>query len=205
MSIILSLQGCMAAGKTTAARYVEQRLPQVHVSYENPAPMIEEIRRRNLKQNTPEGFVEIQKLFIRAEIARREENRKHEFALLDLGPEEIAFFTLHYPKSMGFDWDVQSLLRDELEALWGCMSDRVLFIDTGAEQLRRNKENDATRNRGFFDHTIEYLLPMKKDWLFAQDRFPVDVLDAGRLDKLALQEAVLRWVALRIGASCPVR
>ena len=201
--MILSLQGCMAAGKTTAARHVEQRLPQVHVSYENPAPMLEEIRRRNLKQNTLEGFVEIQKLFINAEIARWEENRKHEFALMDLGPEEIAFFTLHYPKSMGFDWNIQSLLRGELEALWGCMPDRVLFINTGIEQLRRNKENDATRKRGFFDHYIEHMLPLKKDWFFAQNRFPVDILDASRLDQAALQEAVLRWVAQRIGAPCP--
>lgn len=35
MSVILSLQGCMAAGKTTAARYVENNMKNVFVSYEN--------------------------------------------------------------------------------------------------------------------------------------------------------------------------
>ena len=32
--MILSLQGCMAVGKTTAVRYLQENAPYVHISYE---------------------------------------------------------------------------------------------------------------------------------------------------------------------------
>lgn len=195
MPTILSLQGGMAAGKTTAARYVEQARRDIHVSYEDPGPVLEEVRKHGYRQDTLEGFVEIQRLFIVAEIARWRENQKYDVVLMDMGPEEIAFFTLHYPKSRGFAWDVQCLLRDELEALRGCRADRVLFVDVETDRLRRYKEEDRTRRRGSFEHYVERMLPMKKDWFFEAGRFPLDVLDAGGLDRAGLGEAVLQWVA----------
>lgn len=50
MSLFLSLQGSMAAGKTTVARYLEACLPEIHVSYEENRSVIEEIRRRGLNK-----------------------------------------------------------------------------------------------------------------------------------------------------------
>ena len=62
MSLFLSLQGSMAAGKTTVARYLEACLPEIHVSYEENRSVIEEIRRRGLNKNKYEDYLEIQKL-----------------------------------------------------------------------------------------------------------------------------------------------
>ena len=107
----------MAVGKTTAAKYVEKNMDNVFVSYENPASLLEEIKRRGWSQNTLEGFVEIQSLFINDEINRWEKCRQHENVLMDLGTDEIEFFTLFYPTSMGFDWDTEKLLKNELIAL----------------------------------------------------------------------------------------
>ena len=46
--MVLSLQGCMAVGKTTALRYLETYAPELCVSYEDNAAVIEEVRRRRL-------------------------------------------------------------------------------------------------------------------------------------------------------------
>ncbi|WP_052305904.1 hypothetical protein [Methanosarcina barkeri] len=64
MSVGLSLQGCMAAGKTTAARYLKKiwiMFLLAIVSYENSAPLLQEIKRRSWNQNTLECFVEVLK------------------------------------------------------------------------------------------------------------------------------------------------
>ena len=39
--MILSLQGCMAVGKTMAARYLEQHCQQVQVCFEDKAAWVE--------------------------------------------------------------------------------------------------------------------------------------------------------------------
>ena len=42
--MILSLQGCMAVGKTTAARYLQAHDPQLHVCFEDNAAVIAEVK-----------------------------------------------------------------------------------------------------------------------------------------------------------------
>ena len=49
--MILSLQGCVAVGKTTAVRYLQENAPYIHISYEDNRDVIEEIRRRKLDKN----------------------------------------------------------------------------------------------------------------------------------------------------------
>ena len=50
--MILSLQGCMAVGKTTAARYLEQHCQQVQVCFEDNAAVLAEIKQRGLNKNS---------------------------------------------------------------------------------------------------------------------------------------------------------
>ncbi len=45
--MVLSLQGCMAVGKTTAVRYIQEHAPYIHISYEINTDVIEEIKRRD--------------------------------------------------------------------------------------------------------------------------------------------------------------
>ena len=60
--MILSLQGCMAVGKTTAVKYLEQNAPYINISYEVNSDIIEEIKRRQLNKKKYEDYIEIQKL-----------------------------------------------------------------------------------------------------------------------------------------------
>lgn len=61
--MILSLQGCMAVGKTTAARYLEQHWQQVQVCFEDNAAVLAEIKQRGLNKNSYADYLEIQRLF----------------------------------------------------------------------------------------------------------------------------------------------
>ena len=159
--MILSLQGCMAVGKTTALRYLESRFPDIHVSYDTNTDVITEIRNPQLDKNTFEDYIEIQKLWINKEITRFQESLKYPCTIMDSGAEEIEFYTLNYPKTIGKEWDIESAMKDELSQLRKCMPTRILFLDASEDVLRARKENDNTRAREFFGYHLKYLLPLK--------------------------------------------
>ena len=43
--MVLSLQGCMAVGKTTAVRYLQENAPYVNISYEINTDVVEEVKK----------------------------------------------------------------------------------------------------------------------------------------------------------------
>ena len=75
--MILSLQGCMAVGKTTAARYLQAHDPQLHVCFEDNAAVLAEIKRRGLNKNCYADYLEIQRLFLRNELRRGQKAKKN--------------------------------------------------------------------------------------------------------------------------------
>ena len=110
---------------------------------------------------------------------------------MDFGAEEIEFYTLNYPKTIGENWDVESALKKELDAVRKCMPTRILFMDASDETLKQHKENDLTRTRNFFEHHLKYLLPLKRDWFYGKDN--VDILMVDGLDKEQVGIKVKVW------------
>lgn len=192
--MILSLQGSMAVGKSTAAKYVQARAPHIHVCLEDTGDVIAQVRSRGLDKRRFEDYVEIQKLWLRNEVRRWQEARRHPVSLMDYGAEEIVFYTLHYPRSIGLDWPVEEVLGDTLAEVERCMPDRILFLDAPEAELRRRKEADATRSRGFFEQSVTTLLPLKRAWFIG--RTNVDVLDVSGLSPEETGAAVLRWTEM---------
>lgn len=190
--MILSLQGCMAVGKTTAVRYLQEHAPDIRISCEDNSDVIAQIRARGLDKNKYEDYLQIQRLWLRKEVDRWEKAQGYPCTVMDFGAEEIEFYTLHYPKTIGMDWEVENALKPELEAVRRCMPDRILFLDASEETLRRNKENDPTRSRNFFDHHLKYFLPLKRDWFLG--RSDVDVLNVDGLTPSEVGRRVLEWV-----------
>ncbi len=190
--MILSLQGCMAAGKTTAVRYLQEHAPDIHISYEDTSDVIAEIKQRNLDKNKYEDYLEIQRLWLRKEVQRWEKAKQYPITVMDFGAEEIEFYTLNYPKTIGMDWEVDQSLKPELDAVRACMPDRILFLNASEETLRRNKQNDSTRPRNFFDYYLQYFLPLKKAWFIG--RPDVDVLDVENLSPEEVGQRVKVWV-----------
>ena len=97
------------------------------------------------------------------------------------------------------DWEVEQALKPELDAVRACMPDRILFLNASEETLRRNKQNDSTRSRNFFDHHLRYFLPLKKAWFVG--RPDVDVLDLDGLTPEELGQKVKEWVERWYSAS----
>lgn len=190
--MILSLQGCMAVGKTTAVTYLKKNAPYVNVSYEMNSDIIKQVKDRKLDKNKYTDYLEIQKLWIHKEIERYNKAIKFPCSIMDFGAEEIEFYTINYPKTIHQDWEIENALKDELKRLRACLSARILFLDASDETLRRHKENDPERTRTFFEHHLKYLMPLKREWFSKKDN--VDYLF---VDGLSQQEAALKvkeWV-----------
>lgn len=190
--MILSLQGCMAVGKTTAVRYLQENAPYVNISYEINTDVVEEVKCRKLDKNVYADYLEIQKLWLNKEVVRYNKAKDFKCSIMDFGAEEIEFYTLNYPKTIGKDWDVENALKKELEEVRKCMPTRILFLDASNEVLLKHKENDTTRSRNFFDHHIKYLLPLKRSWFIGKEN--VDVLNVDNLTAKEVGEKVKEWV-----------
>ena len=192
MSITLSLQGCMAVGKTTALRYLGANAPEVHISCESNARVIAEVRQRGLDKNQYLDYLEIQRLWIQSEIRRWQHAQSWPCTIMDFGAEEIEFYTLHYPQSIGCDWAVEEPLADALAQLRTCMPDRILFLDANAETLRRRKAGDTARSREFFEHHLNHLMPQKRKWF--KEKPNTDFLHTDDMNPLQLGQSVMAWV-----------
>ncbi len=190
--MILSLQGCMAVGKTTAVSYLREEAPYINISYEINADVVNEVKRRNLDKNKYKDYLEIQKLWLNKEVNRWKKAQAFTCSIMDFGAEEIEFYTLNYPKSIGKDWEVENRLKKELEEVRKCMPTRILFLNATEETLREHKENDSTRSRTFFEHHLKYLLPLKKKWFFEKEN--VDILDFDTLSPSEIGKKVKEWV-----------
>ena len=191
--VVLSLQGCMATGKTTAVQYLQIQEPRISVSFESNRHVIEEVKRRKLDKNQYEDYLEIQKLWLKNEIARYEEAITHPVSIMDFGAEEIEFYTLNYPKSMEKNWEIANALKSELEAVRACMPARILFLDASEETLRAHKEADAMRSREFFEYYLKHMMPLKKAWF--RERKDTDWLCVDGLTAEEVGEQAKKWVS----------
>lgn len=189
--MILSLQGCMAVGKTTAVRYIQEKAPYINISYEDNTDIIEKIRCRNLDKNRYEDYLEIQKLWLRKEVLRYEKAVKYPYSIMDFGAEEIEFYTLNYPKSIGEDWEVENALNKELTEVRSCMPNRILFLDASDDVLRSHKQHDDTRTRNFFEHHLQHLMPLKREWFLNKEN--VDWLMVDDLSAEEMGQKVKNW------------
>ena len=190
--MVLSLQGPMAVGKTTACRYAEKHRKDLYVSYEDTAPIIDEVRRRNLKQNEHDDYLEIQRIWIRAMIDRYRQAEKHSLSLMDYGPEEIEFHTIFYPRSIGKNWEIETELKNELKELRACKVSSILFLDATEPELRRRKEGDETRSRESFDRFLGNMLDLKRKWFKGRSDTNIMFTDGMRPEDIGLM--VCTWV-----------
>ena len=156
------------------------------------ADIVREIKQRQLDKNQYEDYLEIQKLWLNQEVVRHHKAKAHMCSIMDFGAEEIEFYTLNYPKSIGQDWEIENALQDELEAVRKCMPTRILFLDASDETLQRHKEMDTTRSRNFFDHYLQHLLPLKRAWFLGRDN--VDILNVDNFSADEVGKKVKEWV-----------
>lgn len=189
--MILSLQGCMAVGKTTAVRYLQTYAPYINISYETNSDIIEEVKHRSLDKNKYEDYLEIQKLWLNNEVVRYKKAIEYSCSIMDFGAEEIEFYTLNYPKSIGVDWEVENPLKKELGEVRKCLPDRILFLDASDEVLRKHKQNDFSRSRSFFEYYLTNMMPLKRKWFVDKENVDILMVDDLSIDEVGIK--VKEW------------
>ena len=196
--MVLSLQGCMAAGKTTALNYLRENAPYVNVSYEENSEVVQAIRNRILEKNKYEDYLEIQGLWLDNEVRRFERVEHLPCTVMDFGVEEIEFHTINYPKAIGKDWDIENALKDELIGVRKCMPARILFLDASDDTLRQRKQSDPNRARSSFEYYLKHLMPLKRTWFSKMSN--VDYLLVNNMPRQEVAMRVKQWVDLCIAS-----
>lgn len=198
--MVLSLQVCMAVGKTTALNCLRETAPYVNVSFEENSDVIRSIQDRGLDKSEYEDYLEIQRLWIANEVERFGKVTDCPCTVMDFGAEEIEFHTINYPKVIGEDWDMEHALNDELASLRRCMPARILFMDASDETLRQRKESDPSRSRNSFEYYLNCLMPLKRAWFSRMDNADNLLVDNLSKDEVALR--VKQWVDDCIASNC---
>lgn len=196
--MVLSLQGCMAAGKTTALNYLRENAPYVNVSYEENSEVVQAIRNRKLDKNRYEDYPEIQRLWLDNDVRRFERVEDLPCTVMDFGVEEIEFHTINYSKAIGKDWDIENALKDELIGVRKCMPARILFLDASDDTLRQRKQSDPNRARSSFEYYLKHLMPLKRTWFSKMSN--VDYLLVDNMSRQEVAMRVKRWVDLCIAS-----
>ncbi len=196
--MVLSLQGCMAAGKTTALNYLRENAPYVNVSYEENSEVVQAIRNRILEKNKYEDYFEIQRLWLDNEVRRFARVEDLPCTVMDFGVEEIEFHTINYPKAIGKDWVIENALKDELIGVRKCMPARILFLDASDDTLRQRKQSDPNRARSSFEYYLKHLMPLKRTWFSKMSN--VDYLLVDNMPRQEVAMRVKQWVDLCIAS-----
>lgn len=196
--MVLSLQGCMAAGKTTALNYLRENAPYVNVSYEENSEVVQAIRNRILEKNKYEDYLEIQRLWLDNEVRRFERVEDLPCTVMDFGVEEIEFHIINFPKAIGKDWDIENALKDELIGVRKCMPARILFLDASDDTLRQRKQSDPNRARSSFEYYLKHLMPLKRTWFSKMSN--VDYLLVDNMPRQEVAMRIKQWVDLCIAS-----
>ena len=196
--MVLSLQGCMAAGKTTALKYLRENAPYVNVSYEENSEVVQAIRNRILEKNKYEDYLEIQRLWLDNEVRRFERVEDLPCTVMDFGVEEIEFHIINFPKAIGKDWDIENALKDELVGVRKCMPARILFLDASDDTLRQRKQSDPNRARSSFEYYLKHLMPLKRTWFSKMSN--IDYLLVDNMPRQEVAMRVKQWVDLCIAS-----
>ena len=191
---VLSLQGCMSSGKTTALKFIESNMDDVIASFEWDDEITNVLNQHNYDKSVLKDYIEVQKIWIDKEITRyiKATEMKGNCMVFDFGAEEIEFYTLYWPRTIGQIWDVEKYLHKELEELRKWFPDRILFLKASEEKLRSNKLNDTVRQRRYFEYYFSKIMPLKEEWLKGLNN--VDYLEVDNLSKEQLGNEVLDWV-----------
>ncbi|MED1950012.1 AAA family ATPase [Brevibacillus centrosporus] len=194
MKRVISLQGGMAAGKTTLAKRLEKAIRDAWVIYEDPSALVQKRKELALDLQKEKDFIVNQRMFIEHEVERFRRLPDANI-IYDRGPEDIECYTLHYPLSIGKEWDIEGQLKAELKELRSCRSDAIIYLDAQAKTLSARKEGDATRSRGSFAQAMR-MLSYEKEWfsrLPATTVLPVDALDVETVEARVLPLIANLW------------
>jgi uridine kinase len=160
VGIILSISGCKAVGKSTLIEGLKKNIPNVIVR--------EGFRKMNTGYDLmiEKEYYENQKLYLKREIEELEyfKNQK-KIVILLRGPEDLEFYTFHFPKIYNKNWDIKSNLHEELIKLSKYRSDYIIYLDASIKTILKRKMNDKTKKRENMDEWLKNWQPYIEKYL----------------------------------------
>ncbi len=154
MGTIFSLSGSKAVGKTTLIQGLRKKIPDLIIR--------EGFRQVNneYNMNIEKDYYDNERWYISREIEEFQKMKQLPNPVLLLrGPEDLAFYAIHYPKISNFNWDVEKNLFHELTELRECKSDYILYLDADIETILKRKNEDLTKSRKNMDNWLKYWQP----------------------------------------------
>lgn len=159
MGRIISISGCRSIGKTTLINGLKRVFPEMITR--------EGFRRTSLGLNMDleQDYYLNEKWYIKREIEEYDKvKRQNKDALFLRGPEDLEFYALHYPVTMGKNWDVENNLMSELKELRKRRSDYILYLSASDQTIWNRCQNDTQKKR---DNLQEWM----QEWEQYFDRF----------------------------------
>jgi deoxyadenosine/deoxycytidine kinase len=196
---ILTIQGGMAVGKTTVLKSIEKHFPSYIFRYENPFPIVTKRNSLHLDITKLKDFIVNQKLFIQAECKLYDSFPLDRHIILDRGSEDLEFYTIMFPHSLGKKWPIEEKMISELNMLRTYRSNRILFLQASADTLRKRKKLDTSRKRSSFEHYINNIFPLEKTWFSSLPH--TDIVNIDEYSQEEMKSLVFNWINTNINTA----
>lgn len=141
------ITGCRSSGKSSLVKTLCSILDDVLIIDNiNPIP--------ETRDNTVlENYVLTQKEFISYFVDQQLsiKNTKSTCLFQAKGPESLYYYTLYYPSTHGYDWDISAEMEDDLKELESFFSDIIVMLDYDKDVIinrwntdhkKRNKQSE---------------------------------------------------------------
>lgn len=191
MGVVFSLSGSKAVGKTTLIKGLRNTILGLQVR--------EGFRQTDTGfcMDIEEEYYANQRWYINREINEYISYKKcGQPVLLLRGPEDVEFYTVHYPITKGFSWDVEKNLYKELKKLRECRSDYIIYLDATEDVVLHRKNSDETKPRknmqNWMSNWQPYLEPYMKSIEYTK------IIDTSNLTAEEVLKEVTKWMVERI-------
>ena len=177
LGLIVEINGYKAVGKSTLIAGLRKRFPN--------ALFREGFRKikNGLDQAKEEEYYENERAYIKREIEEfKELINSDKLVILLRGPEDCLFYAKYAPKlKFGYDWDVETRLKEEFEELKKYKADYILWLDADKDVINNRKINDSTKPRLNMEKWNKIWNPFLGDYI---KQIPyTEILDTSNMDK----------------------
>lgn len=192
MAFVVSIEGPHGVGKSTLVRSLQQAFPSAGCFEEEGHKELRAKREQSgLALSCEEDFYRIQDWYVDFECSRWERLQRYEQVFTIRGPEVKEFFFLHYPRTIGANWDVEGKFGESLHRLRGCRSNRLLYLDAHIDIVLQRIRADDRRRRGM-EQWVEKWLPYYSHYFKSNPK--TVVLDTTSMSDRDVSEWAEKWV-----------
>lgn len=184
-SLIISIEGSRAVGKTTLLTGLQELFPSAFIrkGFERSS--------KKFNMETEKGFLSCEKWYIEREIKTVKKLRNQQLSLIARGPESIEFHCLNFPRLKCKDWNISTLLDKELTLLRKQRSDKILYLSASITTLKKRAQLDKKTRFGL-DEWFDIWYPEMESFFLSLPH--VHILNTDSLNPENVINIVADWI-----------